>query len=71
MVESKKQDDILSKREFEVLKLIAQGYSDISISRILNISPFTVKTHRQAILKKFQAKNCTEVVYKATKMNYI
>ncbi len=71
MVESKKDIDIITSREFEVLKLIAKGYKNKEISEILNISPYTIKTHRHAVIRKFQAKNCTEVVYKATKMNLI
>ena len=71
MVRSGKQEYILTIREFEVSKLIAKGNTDKEIAILLNISPFTIKNHRRAILRKFQAKNCTEVIYKAAKMDLI
>jgi DNA-binding CsgD family transcriptional regulator len=71
MIKSEKQVDILTIREFEILKFLAKGYSTKEISDILNLSPFTIKTHRQIILKKLKAKNCTEAIYKAIKMDLI
>ena len=71
MAETANQDNILTEVEFTVLKLIAKGYTNKGISKILNVSLFTVKNHRQTIMKKFQAKNCTEAIYKAVKMDLI
>ena len=67
----KKQPDMLSEREFAIMKFMAKGYTAKEISSLLDISPHTIKSHRQKILKKFRAKNCTEAIYKATKMNLI
>lgn len=67
----KKQPDILIEQEFEIMKFLAKGYTSKKISSILNISPYTIKVRRQKILKKFKAKNCTEVIYKAAKMDLI
>ncbi len=64
-------DNILTNREFEILKLLAQGNKDHEIAALLYISPFTVKTHRKNILKKLHVKNCAEAIYKATKLNWI
>lgn len=71
MAGSESPDIVLSNRELEVLKLLAQGNKDSKIASSLYISPLTVKTHRKNILKKLQAKNCTEAIYKATKLDWI
>jgi len=71
MVEKKKQSDILTKLEFLVLKLISKGYTTKEISSMLNISHYTIDTYRKNIQRKLDVKNCTEAVYKATKLNLI
>lgn len=50
----------LSVREVEILARVAEGKTNVEISRILAISPFTVKNHVQRILKKLGASNRTE-----------
>jgi DNA-binding NarL/FixJ family response regulator len=52
----------LSEREKEVVKLIAQGFSNNQIADKLYISNKTVKTHVAHILEKFGASNRTEAV---------
>jgi len=47
----------LSKREIEVLKLIAQGETDLGIATKLGIKVPTVKKHVSSILGKLQAPN--------------
>ncbi|TAE33420.1 MAG: DNA-binding response regulator [Cytophagales bacterium] len=42
----------LTKREIEVIRLIAQGLSNADIAETLNIAAVTVKTHRQNLMKK-------------------
>ena len=44
---------ILTKREIDVLKLIAQGYNNNKIAKILIISHHTVKAHVCNILRKY------------------
>jgi len=53
---------VLSKRETEVLKLIACGYDSINISEKLHISVNTVNNHRQNILRKTQTENTTQAM---------
>ena len=48
---------MLTKREKEVLELLAKGYTNPEIAQMLYISPHTVKAHVAAILKKLNAKN--------------
>jgi DNA-binding NarL/FixJ family response regulator len=45
-------DSGLTRRELELLKLIAQGYRSKEIAENLNISLKTVKTHRANLMKK-------------------
>ncbi len=59
----KKMSDIpISPREIEVLKLIAQEYSNPEIARKLFISIRTVDTHRRNLLEKLGAKNTAGLV---------
>lgn len=51
----------LTKREKEVLKKLALGYTALMISDELFISINTVKTHRQRIFKKLEVKTFTDL----------
>lgn len=53
---------IITRREKEVLLLIADGLTNNSISEKLFISPATVDTHRKNLLAKFEAKNTASLV---------
>jgi DNA-binding NarL/FixJ family response regulator len=50
----------LSKREHEVLELVAQGAHDREIAARLNLAEGTVKKHIQNILRKLHARNRAE-----------
>ncbi len=52
----------ITKREAEVLQLIADGYTSQEIANLLYISPRTVETHRSNILSKLNMKNTAELV---------
>jgi two-component system, NarL family, response regulator NreC len=69
--ESEKPEDILTIREFEILKLIAKGFISKEISLMINLSYFTINTYRKSIQHKLNVKNCAEAVYKATKLKLI
>jgi DNA-binding NarL/FixJ family response regulator len=60
----------LTKREFEVLLSICQGYSNSEIGEQLYISKRTVDKHRENILLKTQSKNTVELVVYAIKKGY-
>lgn len=47
----------LTKREVQVLKLVAQQYSTREIAEELHISESTVETHRKNLMKKVKVKN--------------
>ena len=55
----------LSRREIEVLELIARGTGNKLIADKLNISASTVKTHIQSIFQKLEVNDRTEAVTKA------
>jgi LuxR family maltose regulon positive regulatory protein len=61
----KSKQNILSKRELDVLTLIASGYSNKEIASQLVISLGTVKRHTVNIYTKLDVKNRTEAVAKA------
>ena len=54
----------LGHREFEVLRLMAQGATNDRVACKLGISPGTVKTHVKNILRKLDASNRAEAVYR-------
>lgn len=64
-------DSVLSKREMEVLKLIAEGYSSKETSEKLFVSIKTVGSHRQNILDKLNLKSTTDIVKYALRNNII
>jgi len=57
LLETKNKIGCLSKREFEILKLVVEEYSSKEISELLFISSRTVETHRKNILSKLGVKN--------------
>jgi DNA-binding NarL/FixJ family response regulator len=55
----------LTEREAGVLRLVACGYSNKEIGRVLGISDGTVKNHMSDILQKLDARDRTHAVLKA------
>jgi DNA-binding NarL/FixJ family response regulator len=53
---------VLTRREVEVLKLIADGLTNQEIAEKLFISSWTVDSHRKNLLLKFNAKNTAILV---------
>lgn len=60
--------DRLSEREKRVLALLAEGASNRTIAEILTISPQTVRTHVQNILRKLEVHSRLEAAALATKL---
>lgn len=52
----------LSRREMEVLRLVATGHSSSQIGEMLNISRRTVESHRSSILNKTQSQSIFQVL---------
>jgi len=55
----------LTPRQYEVLVLLSQGYPIKTVSRMLNISVATVKSHVALIYQRLQVRNKTEAIYAA------
>ena len=47
----------LTEREFEILQLVSQGYSNQEISKKIFVSSHTVKAHLENIYRKFHVDN--------------
>lgn len=61
----------LSKRELDVLELVAAGYANIAIARRLCVSEETVKTHVRSVLSKLPARNRAHAVAIGLSRGYI
>lgn len=61
----------MSGRKLEVLRAIAQGYSNKEIAIALDLSPTTVKTHAAAIIAALGARNRTDAATKARELGLI
>lgn len=59
-VGSREPIEALSKRQLEVLELLAKGLTNEELARVLAISPTTVRTHVTAILARLDVSNRTE-----------
>lgn len=62
---------VVTRREKEVLALLAAGLSSIEIGEKIFISPLTVESHRRNLLQKFQVTNVAALIHKATEMKFI
>jgi NarL family two-component system response regulator LiaR len=61
----------LSKRELEVLQLMAEGLSNHQIAERLFVSLNTIKTHSGKVFEKLQVQRRTQAVDKAKKLRLI
>ena len=63
--------DLLTSREREILQLLAEGKTNKEVATALNISPYTVETHRSHILQKLNLHNSAELVLYAVRKGII
>lgn len=61
----------LSSREYEVLQLMAKGYSNADIADNLFVSLSTVKTHASNLYLKMEVKSRTQAIGKAKRLKII
>ena len=62
---------VLTRREKEVLELIASGLTNTEIAEKLFVSTTTVDTHRKNLLAKFEINNTASLIRLATKHQFI
>lgn len=70
-LKTKRHRDSLTKREIEVLKLLAEGLFNKEIAYTLNISEKTVKNHVSNIFKKINVSDRTQAAVYAIKHNLV
>ncbi|MBS1739900.1 MAG: response regulator transcription factor [Bacteroidetes bacterium] len=61
----------LTRREIEVLQLIAEGMTNADMANKLFVSATTIDTHRKHLLEKFNAKNTAALIHLAAQMKYL
>jgi len=57
---------VLTNRELEVIRLVAQGATNLRVARELFVSESTVKYHLRTAMRKLGASDRTELVYRAS-----
>jgi DNA-binding NarL/FixJ family response regulator len=61
----------LTKREKEILKLVADGKTSATIAAQLHVSPLTIETHRRNLMQKFNVKNMAAAIKTAMENNLL
>jgi len=62
---------LLTDREKEVLQLLAEGRSNKEVAQLLDLSVYTVETHRTRIMQKLNLHNTAELVLYAVRKKLI
>jgi two-component system, NarL family, response regulator NreC len=63
--------ELLTEREKEVIHLLAEGKSNKEVATILNVSVYTVETHRMHLMQKLNLHNTAEIVLYAVRKKII
>ena len=63
--------DLLTPREREILQLIAEGKSNKDVANLLNLSVYTVETHRSNIMEKLNLRGVPELILYAVRKGII
>jgi len=63
--------DLLTDREREILQLVAEGKTNKEIAAVLNISIYTIDTHRSHILQKLNLHSAPELILYAVRKGII
>jgi len=64
-------DPELSERKLQVLKLLAEGYSNKELAMVLGVTEAAIKSHIGDLLRLFQVKNRTACIAEAKKRELI
>jgi DNA-binding NarL/FixJ family response regulator len=63
--------ELLSDREREILQLIGEGRSNKEVANLLNLSLYTVETHRSHILQKLDLHSIPELILYAVRKGIV
>lgn len=63
--------DLLTSREREILQLIGEGKSNKDVAQMLNLSPYTVETHRSNVMEKLNLHSVPELILYAVRKGVV
>lgn len=67
----RRQFDLLTPREVEILRLLAGGHSNTEVAKDLHLSLHTVKNHRKHIKSKLEVRTTVELIHYALAFDLI
>jgi DNA-binding CsgD family transcriptional regulator len=68
---SREPASLLTERELDVLKLVAEGLTNAQIAQQLVLSPLTINAHLRSIFNKLDVANRTAAVHRATELGLV
>jgi two-component system response regulator NreC len=63
--------DLLTPREKEVLQLLAEGKTNKEVAALLDVSPYTIESHRTNLMEKLNVHNTAEIVHYAVRKGLV
>ncbi len=63
--------DLLTAREREILQLIAEGKSNKDVANVLNLSLYTVETHRSNLMQKLNLHSVPDLILYAVRKGVV
>jgi DNA-binding NarL/FixJ family response regulator len=63
--------ELLTEREREIPQLLAEGKSNKEVATVLDVSPYTVETHRTHLMQKLNLHNTAEIVLYAVRKKIV
>jgi DNA-binding NarL/FixJ family response regulator len=63
--------ELLTTREKEVLQLLAEGKTNKEVAMFLDVSPYTVESHRTKLMQKLNVHNTAEIVLYAVRKRLV
>ena len=63
--------ELLTPREREILQMVAEGKSNKDVANLLNLSLYTVETHRSNMMEKLSLHNVPELILYAVRKGVI
>jgi two-component system response regulator NreC len=63
--------ELLTSREREILQLVAEGKSNKEVAHLLNLSVYTVETHRSNLMQKLNLRGVPELILYAVRKGII
>ena len=63
--------DLLTPREKEILQMVAEGRSNKEVANVLNLSVYTVETHRSNVMEKLNLHSVPELILYAVRKGVI